>query len=322
MFNVAIHIVTHNNASTIDACLDSVLAQEQITYELLIVDNASEDQTVEHIRAYGIVPFVNSYNMGYAAAHNQAITKTSAPYILTLNPDARLAPLYLYHIIEIMKSHPEVGSACGTLLRIEHIEQQTSTTIDGLGIYMRRNRRQGLRFEGQSIDCISQLSTPVFGVDGAAAVYRRTMLEDIAILGEIFDEDFFIHKEDIDLCWRAQLMGWLSLNVPEAIAYHIRTFRPGKRAAVSSDLRYFGLRNRYFLMLKNEIGWHFLIDLLPILTYDLAIFFYVLLREQASLRAYGSLFSQWSRMLKKRKIIQSKKVASDHRIRQWFTNKI
>jgi GT2 family glycosyltransferase len=144
------------------------------------------------------------------------------------------------------------------------------------------------------------------------------MLEDIRVSDEIFDPDFFMHKEDVDVCWRAQLRGWSSVYVPGAVAYHIRHFRPGQRQAVSPHMRFLGVRNRYLLMLKNDIPAHFWCDLPAIAFYDLRILAYLLLRERSSLRAFRSIWQLRQRMRKKRRIIQASRQVDWRQLRRWF----
>jgi GT2 family glycosyltransferase len=299
----AVHIVTHHSARTLERCLRSVLMQQHVTYSVLVVDNASTDRSVECARSLGIEVIANSTNLGYAAAHNQAITHTQSRYILTLNPDAQLEPNFLFEIFKALEAHPQAGSAAGCLLRVDHLDEAPAA-LDSAGLFMRRNRRQGLRHENTRIDQRPIKCVPIFGPDGAAAVYRRAMLEDIRIEGEVFDGDFFLHKEDVDVCWRAQLRGWSSVYVPSAVGHHIRGFRPGQRERVNAHTRHIALRNRYLLMLKNDQFVHMLRDLPYILIYDLSILLYVLLFERSSLAAYIDVIRLLPRMLRKRRCIQ------------------
>jgi GT2 family glycosyltransferase len=216
-----------------------------------------------------------------------------------------------------MDETPNLGSAAGLLLRIETIGA-IPTTIDSVGLFMRRNRRQGLLLDGASIEQAPTESRPIFGPDGAAAFYRRAMLEDIAIEGEIFDEDFFIHKEDVDICWRAQLAGWTSIYVPTAIAHHIRTFRPGKRDHIHPYLRQCAVRNRYLLMLKNETPSLFRRDFLRIILYDVLVISFILLREWSSLTGLTSAWLMRQRIIRKRRVIQTKRRVSADKLEQLF----
>jgi GT2 family glycosyltransferase len=318
---VSVHIVTYNSAATIDQCLEALLAQQScgygVDFGVYVIDNASTDDTVQRVQKFDVPLVINSTNLGYAVAHNQAIDATSSHYVLTLNPDVWLGPGYLKAMIPVMEADLSFGSAAGCLLRVERLGE-TPHVIDGLGLYMRRSRRQGLRGDGKPSSERAVALEPIFGPDGAAAFYRRTMLDDIRIDGEVFDADFFMHKEDVDLCWRAQLRGWSSVYVPDAVAHHVRGFRPGQRERVSPAMRFYGTRNRYLLMLKNEQLPHFLRDLWTIAPYDLGILLYVVFRERTTLRAYRSLIGLIRRMMRKRRMIQKGRRVRWRDISRWF----
>jgi GT2 family glycosyltransferase len=323
---ISVHIVTYNHADTIAACLEPLLAQRADFPDLKIcvVDNASQDNTVEEVRRFSdtynanIEIIVSATNTGYAGGHNLALKHTSSDFVLTHNPDVRLRPGYLAAMLRVMQQNPDVGACAGRLLRIDSLSDVAPHAVDGIGIFMRPNRRQGLLLDGASLDTVPETPLSIFGPDGAAAFYRRAMLDDIAIDGEIFDEDFFIHKEDVDLCWRSLLRGWKSLYVPDAIAEHVRTFRPGRRERANPFLRMCAVRNRYLLMLKNEIPALFWRNFLPIAFYDVAIIGYLILRERESLSALRSAWSLRKKMLAKRRVIQSRRKADAAEMAKYF----
>jgi len=317
MLTVSIHIVTYNSASTIRQCLESVMEQQSVGCRVLVIDNASVDNSVTLVKSMGFDVIRNDVNLGYAAAHNQALARTDSPYVLTLNPDVYLDPFFLHHAVAALEADAQVGAVSGCLLRLDHLSD-TPYAIDSAGLFMRRNRRQGLRCEGASIDERPRTQTAIFGPDGAAAVYRRAMLDDIAVNGEVFDEDFFMHKEDVDVCWRAQLRGWRSVFVPDAIAHHVRTFRPGQRASVTADLRFFGVRNRYLLMLKNESRSSFFGDWPWIALYDIAMLAYMLVFERGTLAAFRSVWKLRHKTWSKRKIIQANRKVTWEQLKPWF----
>jgi GT2 family glycosyltransferase len=315
---VAIHIVTHNNQKTIGGCLKSLQKQTFKDFRTIVVDNHSSDKTLTFVENFKIPVIRNTENLGYAAAQNQALELSQSRYVLTLNSDVFLDKNCLRFLVSAMeKKGKRVGSANAKLYRLDRWPRKSSL-IDSAGLFIQRNRRQGLLFENQPAACCPTAVRPIFGPDGAAAFYRRAMLEDIKIEGEYFDEDFFMQKEDIDVAWRAQLFGWQSIFVPKALAYHLRAFRPGQRKNVSSDLRRLGIRNRYYLIIKNDLLKHFLKDLVPIMIYDLEILFYILLFEQKSLFAYLSLLKNLGKLFTKRKIIQARRRVSDSQMRKWF----
>lgn len=318
MLQVAVHVVTYNNAATIEVCLRSIEAQS-VAVELCIIDNGSVDDTVTRIQQMGYSAILNACNRGYSVAHNQALNCTHAPYILTLNPDVRLEPDFIEHLLATMTMRPTIGAVAGLLLRTDNL-QMDGETVDSSGLYMTTAMRQRLRYENVEVSTVEDGVRPIFGPDGAAAFYRRAMLTDIALDDEVFDEDFFIHKEDVDICWRMQWRGWEALHVPDARAHHIRHFRPGERVTIATWIRCYALRNRYLLLLKNADTWLLLLNLLPMLLYDLAILVYVLLWERSSLAAYRDVWLLRRRMLDKRRRIMQTRRSEASDLRGWFNS--
>ncbi len=323
---ISTHIVTFNHGKGIIPCLEALIAQRADfpDLQICVVDNASQDDTIIQVQQFAAARQVDIHiiasptNTGYAGGHNLALREIRSDYVLTLNPDVRLRPGYLAAMLRMMQARPEVGACAGRLLRIESIDAAEPHAIDGIGIFMRRSRRQGLLLDSAPLDAAPDTSQPIFGPDGAAAFYRRAMLDDIAIDGEIFDEDFFIHKEDVDLCWRALLRGWQAVYVPDAVAEHVRTFRPGKRERATPFLRMCAVRNRYLLMLKNEIPSLFWRDFFHIALYDIGIIGYLLLRERESLSALRSAWVLRQKMLAKRRIIQSRRQIETTEMAKYF----
>src|SRR5690606_1881143 len=177
---------------------------------------------------------------------------------LLLNPDVVLTPTFVEEMVQAIEISPEIGSAAGKLLQTETIDVPTiagrrSHTIDSAGLTMAKNRRQALRGYQQDAAICCQEKTYIFGPDGAAPIYRRKMLEDVQVEGEVFDELFHTHKEDVDLAWRAQLLGWKSVYTPRAVAYHIRSFRPGQRVGMPARVRRVAVRNRWLMLAKNDL---------------------------------------------------------------------
>jgi GT2 family glycosyltransferase len=179
-------------------------------------------------------------------------------------------------------------------------------------------RRQMLRYSGKDARALVLRKQDIFGPDGAAALYRRAMLEDIDLGQGVFDEDYFMHKEDVDVCWRAQLRGWRSIFVPNSVAYHIRTFRAGHRTHIDTNMRMLAIRNRYYLMTKNELPLLFIRDVLWIGMYDIAMFVYILCCEPKSVTAYRLFFESLSVLRMKRLLIQTRKRVGVRYMAQWF----
>lgn len=315
---VSIGLVTWNSERYISTCLRGLRQQDGVAYELIVVDNGSSDQSLARVQQElpdaRIVS--NPRNNGFCGAHNQAIRLARGEYYLPLNPDIQLQPGYLAAMVAALQSDPACGMAAARLYL--GTPEEPSGRLDSTGLFMDRKRRQTLRGHGELDTGQYACQEEVFGVDGSAPLYRREMLEDVMIDGQYFDETFFAHKEDVDLCWRARLLGWKCIYTPQAVAYHERQFRPGQRKNMASEIRLDAVKNRYLLTIKNETpaGWRR--DWLPILWYDLKIVAYMLLLERSSLPALARAWRLRPTALVWRREIMRRRKAADDDLLRWF----
>jgi len=158
----------------------------------------------------------------------------------------------------------------------------------------------------------------VFGVSGAAALYRMSFIRDVTIGGEFLDEDFFAFREDADVAWRGQLFGWRAIYVPDAVGHHVRTVTPEKRGTLSAVINMHGVKNRFLLRLKNE-GIYLALRNAPFeLGRDLVVIIAALTIERSSLPALSWLWKNRRRIMEKRRAIQSRRRVSDRQIAGWF----
>ncbi|BCJ87797.1 glycosyltransferase family 2 protein [Effusibacillus dendaii] len=314
MSKVSVHIVTYNSARDIETCLASVFKQTCPIDQIIVIDNDSHDGTSEILQAYNNkIKFVqNNTNLGFAAAHNQAIRISNSDYCLILNPDVVLNPGYVERLLDHAKQDPEIGAATGKLLLASAVDQ-----IDSTGILITKSRRAFDRGVNQPADRWNSVQE-VFGVSGAAALYRREMIEDISLNCQFFDESFFAYKEDVDVAWRGQLLGWKAVYVPDAVAYHERGWKTGKRSKQSVRIRQHSYINRYQMMLKNESLFFFLLHLPFILPYELAAFLYMMVREPNVLSAWKILFRNLPHLIKWRKWIKQKRTVPYHEVYRFF----
>jgi GT2 family glycosyltransferase len=314
---VTIGIAAWNSARDLPVCLASVTAQEYPHIELIVVDNASGDDSVRRIQAaYPTARIIqNSENRGYCAAHNQAIRSARGEYYLPLNPDIRLEPGFVGRLVRALGSRPEFGSAVG---KIFQTSDHTPPRIDSAGLWIDHRRHQYLRGYGLPDRGQFDRAEEIFGADGAAPLHRRAMLEDSSIQGEYFDERHFIYMEDVDLAWRARLCGWRCWYEPEALAWHVRSFKPGSRRSMPEELRRLAVKNRYLTIYKNESPAAWRRDWWRILSYDLLIWGYILLCERSSFGALGLLREQWAGAGRWRRELQSKVKAAPAEQLRWF----
>src|SRR3954462_14587795 len=204
---VTVVIVTFNSLPYIEACLRSLERQSYLAMKIVVIDNASYDGTADFLRDRLLERAIfNLRNVGFAAAQNQGIRMSKQGWVLTLNPDVVLAPDFISTLVEAAESDTGVGAVCGKLLRWQpESPRPFSGTIDSTGIYFRPDLRHFDRGAEQLDRGRYERREYVVGATGAAALYRRAMIEEISLAGEFFDEDFFAYREDADVAWRAQL---------------------------------------------------------------------------------------------------------------------
>ncbi|MDX6674894.1 MAG: hypothetical protein QOH11_2312, partial [Solirubrobacteraceae bacterium] len=179
--------------------------------------------------------------------------------------------------------------------------------LDAAGMVVDHRRKNGLVGHGAPASAYARRAE-VFGADGAAAVYRRAALEDVAIDGEVFDVDLERWASDADLAWRAHLLGWRCIYEPAALAHHVRSYSPSTRAEMSEASRRMQFRNRYLMIAKNE-GRELARDLPLVLGYEVLVIGHVLLRERHLLPAYRDAWRRLPAARRRRRAIQARRVA-------------
>ena len=319
---VSVTVVTYNSGRFIKRCLESVLEQKYPNLEVVVVDNASTDGTVDILEPFAerCRLYYNDENLGFAAAQNQAIALAQGEWILTLNPDVLLLPNFIQALVEAAHLDPKVGTVCGKLLTIlSNFDLPDKQPVDSTGIYftpMLRHLDRG----SQEVDNGHYLNFEyVFGATAAAALYRRSMIEDVSIFGEFFDPDFFVYREDADVAWRAQLMGWRCMYTPMARGYHVRNVLPGNRRALPPVINMHSVKNRFLLRIKNMTPDLYRRNWLSITARDLVVISACLLHEHSSLKAFVYLARNWKRVMAKRRAIMQRRKAKDDYIASWFS---
>jgi GT2 family glycosyltransferase len=316
----------------------TVNGQQPTVNELVHVDNASADDSAAIVRGAfpGCTQIVNETNRGFTGAVNQAIARARGDFVLLLNPDAFLEPDYVARVVAAMnEAGEEFGMGTGKLMRA------TATgVVDSKGIRMTRTGRhldigQGLPdgaddrglvvrrsslVEGQlpTNDQRPTTNYEVFGVSGAAAVYRMSFVRDVSVDGEFLDEDFFTYREDADVAWRGRVLGWRALYVPAAVGVHVRRVTPEARRHLPESVNRDSVRNRFLLRLKNE-GLYLALRNAPFeLSRDLLTIAAVLTVERSSLPALAWLWKNRRRIMAKRRAIQSRRRTPDRELAGWF----
>jgi GT2 family glycosyltransferase len=262
----------------------------------------------------------NRENVGFAAGQNQAMALSDAEWVLVLNPDVRLTPDFISMMVAAGEADPNVGSVCGKLLRMStDCEIPHERVLDSTGIYFTPAMRHLDRGSQKRDDGRYGEFEYVFGASGAAALYRREMIEHISVSGEFFDADFFAYREDADVAWRAQLLGWKCLYTPLAVGYHVRTVLATNRGSLAPVLNMHSVKNRWLMRIKNMTVDLYRRYWLPATLRDVVVIAGCLMREFRSLRAFPFVVLNLRRFLNKRRQIMAQRRATDTYMAAWFS---
>jgi GT2 family glycosyltransferase len=318
---VSILITTFNSAKFLERCLNSAQRQSYRPLEIIIVDNASTDGThklLSKLKA-GTKVIYNDTNIGFAAAQNQAARSAQGSWLLSLNPDVVLGPNFITEAVSIGEKNPKVGAVCGKLLRWDPGDDPEFTkVIDSTGIYFLPNLRHLDRGAGELDRGQFEGAEYVFGATGAAALYRRSMFEDVSVNGEFFDEQFFAYREDADLAWRAQLMGWHCLYTPRAVGWHVRRVTPERRKELPLEINWHSIKNRFLMRAKN-ISWKLYARCFVRTTFrDAQVIGYCLLVAPRLASSLAVVWRARHELKRKRQIIQARRRVSDRELLTWF----
>lgn len=282
--STTILLISADRAKELRRSLPAALAQEDA--EVVVLDNASGDETPALAHEHGARHLRLERRLSWAEANNAGIAAAEGDSVLLLNADCFLEPDFLSHARKRL-AEPGVGAVAPKLVRtLGPDPSERLDLIDAVGMLVDRRRKNNLVGHGRPSLAYDSPGR-AFGADGAAALYRREMLEDCAIGGNVLDPALRKWASDVDLAWRGHLMGWACAFEPKAVAYHVRSYGPTSREQVPEGDRRVQFRNRYLMMLKNDSAASFARDLPRIAAYELLALGHALLRERHLLRGYG-----------------------------------
>ena len=302
--NASIIIVNYDGGEYILACLQSLVNVIDDGVEIIVVDNASADDSPNLIkRAFPDIRMICSEtNLGFGGGSNLGVRYARGKYLAFLNPDTIVEPGWLESLVQALEAKPNAGLATSKILLMDDPNRintcGNNVHITGLTL---------CRGMGQSADTYPKLDE-VSAISGAAFVVRRDLFD---WLGG-FDENFFLYMEDTDLSLRARLAGYKCIFVPESIVYHHYALRFGFNKTFYQE------RNRYYILLKH-FHWRTLIATLPaLLLTEVIAWGFSLLREpnrlNNKLNAYFSILSNLPDLYKRRKAVQGLRRVSDRKL--------
>ncbi|NOT12355.1 MAG: glycosyltransferase family 2 protein [Methylococcaceae bacterium] len=301
---VTLVIVNWNGEQFLERCLSALMAQTVKPHEIILVDNASSDGSVEIVLRFPAVKLMRlDQNTGFARGNNLAIEAASltSEWIALLNPDAFAEPSWLQALLEAADSNPEFDVFGSKLLNAAH-----PALLDGTGDIYHVSGLVWRRGHGSPVPASAESACEVFSPCAAAALYRRSVLCEIGG----FDEDYFCYVEDVDLGYRLRLLGYRCLYVPKSVAHHVGS---GTTGGQHSDFAlYHGHRNLLWTFVKNMPGFLFwlLLPLHLLLNLVSIIWFMLQGRGEVILRAKRDALLGLPKMWRKRQYIQKSRVAS------------
>ncbi|MBY0356889.1 MAG: glycosyltransferase family 2 protein [Candidatus Obscuribacterales bacterium] len=264
---ISIVIPNWNGKRFLAGCLDSLLADKYPSKEIIIVDNGSHDGSQEFLELnYPQVKLVKfAVNTGFSVAVNAGIKAASGEYIALLNNDTVVDSGWLSEMVAVLSSHEEAGSVgCKMLAYDDH------KLLDGAGDGYRRGGLPGRIGHRETDYGQFDKMRYILGPCGGAALYKRTMLDDIGL----FDEDYFAYLEDVDIALRAQSAGYKSLYVPSAVMYHLGCGTTG--SGYHPLVVRLSAQNNLNTIVKN-IPFSLLLKFLPQIVYWQAYYFAVVI---------------------------------------------
>jgi GT2 family glycosyltransferase len=279
MSHVSIIIPSFNGQHLLAESIPALMKQTYPDFDVYVVDNGSRDDTVKWLRnEYPQVHIIeNAENKGFAAAVNQGILSSDAPYVCTLNNDVVVDAEWIRSLVKAIESESDVGMCASKLLFFHKpsVINSSGICVDRAGIVW---DREGGVSDSQRLDN----GLNVFGPCAGAALYRRQMLDEIGL----FDEEYFAYFEDVDLAWRARASGWRCAYVDSAIGYHHHS----STSVNGSRFKNFQLgKNKVRLLLKNfpfrTLWWYIPV----ILVYDVLAVGYQLAVNKAFQTLYGRI---------------------------------
>lgn len=230
-----------NGRELLDRCLASLRAQTRSDFEVVVVDNGSDDDSVDFVReSYPGVSIVSlDANRGFARAVNEGLRRFSGEYVALLNNDVVVEPAWLAELIACAERHPRAAAVAPKLL-----VHGTDDVIDSAGDILTCWFRAYSRGHGEIDRGQYDLEAEVFSASGAASLWRTAVLDDVGL----FDEDYFFAYEDVDLGFRARLRGYECWYAPSAVAHH----RGGATSRGAAEFTYrHATTNRWATIVKD-----------------------------------------------------------------------
>lgn len=254
MRDVTVIIPNYNGIQYIRDCLDSLKSQT-MECDIIVVDNASTDGSCDIVRQYDDIRLIEmSENFGFCRAVNEGIAVTKTKYLILLNNDTKAEPDFVKELYNAIDSHPDTFSVASKMLQMGRPDRIDSAgdlyCALGWAFSLGKDRKKD-RYEKEAV---------VFSACGGAAIYRKDLFEQIGY----FDELHFTYLEDVDVGYRARIMGYKNRYTPKAVVYHAGSGSTG------------GRYNPFKVRLASRNSWYVIYKNMPILQIILNLPFFII----------------------------------------------
>jgi GT2 family glycosyltransferase len=255
---ISIIIVNWNGLRWLSDCFGSLSKQNYKNIEIIFVDNASKDESVSWVKKHypKTKIIVNKKNLGFADANNVGYRKAKGKYVLFLNNDTKVTKTFLTELVTVLDRDDQIAGVQSKILLMDH-----PNTHDSVGAYLTPTGvlyhygfgRKNINKYNKQID--------LYTAKGACMMFRKSVLDEVSIQGDIFDPDYFAYFEESDMCHRIWLAGYRIVYAYKSVIYH-------KMGATSSSMnnafiQYHSFKNRIRTYIKN-LGPTLLVTVIPI----------------------------------------------------------
>ena len=310
---VSIVVLNYNAGKLLDDCISSIYKTEKVNFELILVDNASTDKTYrECIQKFPDVKLIeNKKNLGYCEGNNVGIRASKGNFVVVLNPDTVVNPTWLYELIRVYQENGEGIYQPKILATTDHdMLLSSGQFIQLFGFGYSRGKGEKHVQENNNIEKISYAS-------GTCLFTSKAILQQL----DYFDPFLFAYHDDLDLCWRAAMLGISSFYVPTSIIFHPIE---GYSFKWSKFKFYLIERNRQYCILTHFSKTSYLKMLPSLILIDFAVSLFYLKKGMFTTKIKTSLniLKNLTKISKKYQKIQDTRTLSDKEILNIFQDKI
>lgn len=246
--STAIVILNWNGRKFLEQFLPSVAASTYANYEIVVADNGSSDDSISFVQQHypSVKIILLNQNYGFAKGYNEALKQVEAKYYVLLNSDVEVTPGWIEPMVHLLESNAAIAACQPKILSFHNKELfeyagAAGGWIDKYGYPFSKGRVFEIcEKDNHQYD----QAEPIFWASGAALFIRSAVFHQL----KGFDEYFFAHQEEIDLCWRMQLAGHIVYACPAAVVYHVGG---GTLPRGNSKKTFLNFRNNLIMMAKN-----------------------------------------------------------------------